>query len=198
MTWDGNRLWVYDKTSGEAIAISAADGKKLHAIKLPGSIGGIACSNGSLLATRVKPEAVLFIDPDTGTIRQEITAQVWGEFSAIAKLADRIFIGNLYCGGVHFLSGDEISEHPQWLAGGFTVDMTCANGFLWHIDALNRLLVLSDPSRAERLIDWAGAPFGEDTAGLAWNGRGLWALDSQNHRISMVERANKTNSGDGT
>ena len=197
MTWDGSRFWVYDKASGEAIAVSPEDGKKLHAVKLPESIGGIAWSNGSLLATRVKPEAVLFIDPDTGAIRKEIVAQVWGEFSAIAKLDDRICIGNVYCGGVHFLSGDEISNHPQWLAGGFTVDMACANGFVWHIDAFNRLVILSDPSRAERLVDWAGAPFGEDTAGLAWDGRNLWALDSKNHRISIIEKADKADGGDG-
>ena len=188
MTWDGGRFWVYDRTSGEAVAISAEDGTRLHAVVLPGHIGGIAWSNGSLLAARVNPEAVLFVDPDTGAVRQEITAQTWGGFSAIAKLDDRICIGNVHCGGVHFLSGNDISPHTQWLAGGFTVDMACANGLVWHIDDFNRLLILSDPNQAERLIDWAGAPFGEDTAGLAWDGTNLWALDSKNHRISTIAR----------
>ena len=71
------------------------------------------------------------------------------------------------------------------------MDMACADGNVWHIDALNRLLILSDPNRAEHLIDWAGAPFGEETAGLAWDGANLWALDSRDHRISIIEKANR-------
>jgi hypothetical protein len=190
MTWDGSRFWVYDKTAGEAVAVSAEDGSKLHAVKLPEDIGGIAWSEDSLLATRVKPEAVLFVDPQTGALRQEVTGQLWGEFSAIAALDRRICIGNVYCGGVHFLTGGEISGHPQWLAGGFTVDMACVDGSVWHIDAFNHLLIRSDPDRAEHLLDWARAPFGADTAGLAWDGGSLWALDARKHRISQLERAN--------
>jgi len=197
MTWDGNRLWVYDKASGQAIAISPEDGKKLHTVTLPPDIGGIAWSKDALLATRVKPEAVLFIDPETRETRQEVTGQLWGEFSAIAELDHRICIGNVYCGGVHFLTDGKISDHPQWLAGGFTVDMACIDGAVWHIDAFNRLLILSDPNQAERLLDWARAPFGEDTAGIAWDGKSLWALDSKKHRISLIERANKSDAGDG-
>ena len=191
MTWDGSRLWVYDKRAGEAIAISAEDGSKLHAVKLPANIGGIGWSEDSLLATRIKPETVLYVDPEGGTIRQEVTGELWGEFSAIAALGNRICIGNVYCGGVHFLVGGQISAHPQWLAGGFTVDMTGVDSNVWHIDAFNRLLILSDPDQAGRLVDWAGAPFGDDTAGLAWDGKNLWALDSRKHQISLIQRAGK-------
>jgi hypothetical protein len=197
MTWDGGRLWVYDRASGQAVAISAEEGETLRTVRLPANIGGIAWSNGSLLATRVTPEAVLFINPDTGEVEREIGAQVWGEFSAIAELDEGACIGNVYCGGVHFLSGDEISRHPRWLAGGFTVDMACVGGAVWHIDALNRLLILSDPNRAECLIEWAGAPFGEDTAGLAWDGDNLWALDARNRSISVIERVDEPDVGDG-
>ena len=102
------------------------DGQKRSAVKLPEPIGGIAWSNGDLLATRVRPEAVLVLDPNTGEVRQEITAEAWGEFSAIAKLDERVCTGNAYCGGVHFLRNGEVSQHPRWLAGGFTVDMACA------------------------------------------------------------------------
>jgi len=188
MTWDGRLLWVYDRTTSQAVAISPEDGKKQDAVKLPEPIGGIAWSNGDLLATRVKPEAVLVVDPSTGEVRQEIAAEVWGEFSAIAKLDERICIGNVYCGGVHFLRDGEVSRHPQWLAGGFTVDMACAEGNVWHIDAFNQLLIRSDPNQEGCLVDWAGAPFGEDTFGLAWDGRNLWALDAKDHRISIIER----------
>jgi hypothetical protein len=73
---------VYDKASGEAVALSAEDGKRLHAVKLPDNIGGIAWSKDCLLATRAEPEAVLFIDAEDGTIKREVTGKVWGEFSA--------------------------------------------------------------------------------------------------------------------
>ena len=72
------------------------------------------------------------------------------------------------------------------------------DGALWHIDTFNHLLVRSDPNQPGRLMDWAGAPFGEDTAGLAWDGRSLWALDSENRSISVIERANKTVAGDAS
>lgn len=85
MTWDGRRFWVYDKTTCQAIAVSPDDGRQQHTVALPEPIGGIAWSKGDLLATRVKPEAVLIVDPDTGDVRQEIRAEVWGEFSAIAE-----------------------------------------------------------------------------------------------------------------
>ncbi|MDP6356051.1 MAG: hypothetical protein QF473_13160, partial [Planctomycetota bacterium] len=193
MTWDGSLLWVYDKATSQAISVSPEDGQQQGAVKLPEPIGGIACSNGDLLATRVKPEAVLVIDPNTGEVRQEIAAEVWGEFSAIARLDERICIGNVYCGGVHFLQDGEVSNHPRWLAGGFTVDMACAEGSVWHIDAFNQLLIRSDPNQGEFLLDWAGAPFGKDTSGLAWDGQNLWALDNNNKRISIIE---KTESGE--
>ena len=188
MTWDGSRFWVYDKTASRAIAVSSQGGQTQAEVRLPEPIGGIAWSRDDLLATRVKPEAVLVIDPNTGEVRQEIAAETWGEFSAIAELDERICIGNVYCGGVHFLKDGAVSPHPSWLAGGFTVDMACAEGSVWHIDTFNKLLIRSDPNEAERLLDWAGAPFGEDTTGLAWDGDHLWALDNKEKRICMIER----------
>ena len=196
MTWDGSRFWVYDKETSEAIAISAEDGKKLHSVKLPANTGGIAWSRDSLLATRVEPEAVLFLDPETGAIRQEVTGEVWGEFSAIAELDQRICVGNVMCGGVHFLTDGSFTKQPQMLAGGFAVDMACVDGSLWHIDQFNRLLIRNDPNHTARLLDWAQAPFGDSTTGLAWDGSHLWALDNDRHQISLIERANKTDSGD--
>jgi len=189
MTWDGRRFWVCDKATSRAIAVSPEDGGKRGVVPLPEPVGGIAWANGALLATRVKPEAVLVLDPDTGEVRQEITAEVWGEFSAIAELDERICIGNVYCGGVHFLKGGEVSKHPRWLAGGFTVDMAGAEGSVWHIDAFNQLLIRSDPNQASCLIEWAGVPFVGDTSGLAWDGQDLWVLDSRYDRICKIERA---------
>ena len=189
MTWDGSTLWVYDKAASQAIAISPEDGQQQRTVKLPEPIGGIAWSNGNLLATRVKPEAVLVVDPNTGEVGQEIAAKTWGEFSAIAELDERICIGNVYCGGVHFLRDGEVSPHPRWLAGGFTVDMACTEGSVWHIDSFNQLLIRSDPNQGECLLDWAGAPFGQATTGIAHDGKNLWALDNKNKRISIIEKA---------
>lgn len=82
-----------------------------------------------------------------------------------------------------------MSDHPRWLAGGFTVDMACVEGSVWHIDAFNQLLIRSDPNQKECLVDWAGVPFVGDTTGLAWDGRNLWVLDGRYQRICMIERA---------
>ena len=189
MTWDGRLFWVYDKATGLAVSISPDDGRQQHAVKLPEPIGGIAWSSGELLATRVKPEAILVLDPRTGQVRKEIAGEVWGEFSALAELDERVCVGNVYCGGVHFLQDGKVNQHPRWLAGGFTVDMACVEGSVWHIDAFNQLLIRSDPNQAEHLVDWAGVPFVGDTAGLAWDGHNLWVLDDRYHRICMIERA---------
>jgi len=189
MTWDGTRFWVYDKTTSRAVAVSTEDGQTQAEVKLPEPVGGIAWSNDDLLATRVVPEAVLVVDPNTGEVKQEISAQTWGEFSAIAELDERICIGNVYCGGVHILQDGQVGPHPSPLAGGFTVDMACAEGSIWHIDTFNKLLIRTDPSEGRPLLDWASAPFGEDTTGLAHDGEHLWALDNKEKRICMIERA---------
>ena len=188
MTWDGEQFWVYDAISGEAIAVSAVDGAPVHTVQLPANSGGIAWRDGSLLATQIAPEVVRTINPTSGDVIGEVKADVWGEFRAIATLGERTFIGNGYCGGVHTMTGNEIAKWPQWLAGGFAVDLACADGAVWHIDAHNRLLIASDPEEVERLLDWAGVPFGEDAVGLAWDGAHLWALDGKAHRICQIER----------
>lgn len=196
MAWDSSRLWVYDKTTSHAVAISPEEGTVLHSVKMPDNTYGIAWSNGSLLASRIEPEALFYIDPDTGAVQREITppSEVWGMFSAIAELDHRICIGNHMCSGVHFLTENRISKHIQWLAGASVIDMVCVNNQIWHIDAFSRLLILSDPSdptQPAALVDWATAPFGQNTAGLTWDGERLWALDAAKHRISRIERIPK-------
>ena len=42
------------------------------------------------------------------------------------------------------------------------------------------------------LLDWGEKPFGIATAGIAWDGKNLWALDAKNKRICVIE---KTESG---
>jgi len=188
MTWDGTRLWVYDKITGKAIAVSAEDGRMLHGIKLPDNIAGIAWSNGSLLATQPHRRAVLYVDPDTGSVQREIIAED-GSLSAMAEVGGRIWVADDFFGGIHSLDDGKINPNVQWLAGGNAVDMAPSDGLFWYIDSFSRLLILNDPNRPMTLIDWAGAPFGHNTSGLAWDAKHLWALDAANHRICMIEKS---------
>ena len=48
-------------------------------------------------------------------------------------------------------------------------------------------LTFANPSRDKH----TAAPFGEDIAGLAWDGENLWALDSRNQQVNMIERENQ-------
>ena len=190
MTWDGSRLWVYDKTTGKAIAVSPEDGKVLRSVNLPEDIGGIAWSKGSLLATQLPRKVVLYVDPDTGAVQREIASEDdWCDFSAMAELDGSIWIADNFLGGVHRLVDGRIDPGVQWLAGGGAVDMAASDGHIWHIDAFNHLLILNDLDRPMALRDWAGVPFGHGTRGLAWDGKHLWALDAANRRICMIERS---------
>ncbi len=194
MTWDGSRLWVYDQTTGEAIAVSAEDGKVLHSIKLPDNIAGIAWSDESLLATQPHKQAVLYVDPGTGAVKQEAIAE-GGDLTAMAKVGGSIWVADNFFGGIHSLDDGKINPDVQWLAGGYAVDMAPSDGLIWHLDSFSRLLILNDPSRPMALIDWAGAPFGHDTSGLAWDGKSLWALDNENNRICVIEKAGSVPQG---
>ena len=59
---------------------------------------------------------------------------------------------------------------------------------MWVVDALSPALIKTDLDGA--FLDWGEKPFGNQD--IAWDGKNLWALDSKNKRICIIE---KTKSG---
>jgi len=51
---------------------------------------------------------------------------------------------------------------------------------------LTEIIFRSDLSG--KLLDWGTAPFQGSCAGLAFDGRNLWALDHSGHRVCMIEK----------
>jgi hypothetical protein len=60
---------------------------------------------------------------------------------------------------------------------------------LWHVDFWAPGIFRSGTDRHGQLLDWGEKPFDGHCAGLAWDGRHLWALDERNKRICVIEKS---------
>lgn len=193
MTWDGERFWVRDKASHQALAVSADDGSVVHRLTLPEKTRGIGWHNGSLAVSRNDPMVVLLLDPQSGDVRREISWEnAWGGFAGVTGLGDAVCVGNGMCGGVHIVRDPVEPNHPVWLGGTFMEDLAPQDGTLWHLDAFAPAIVRSAVDGPGEVLEWGEKPFGEDTAGIAHDGEHLWALDNEAKRICIIE---KTESG---
>jgi hypothetical protein len=86
------------------------------------------------------------------------------------------------------LSPDAGPDHrlePR-LAGALPTGLAPTDNGVWHTDFWAPVLVKSGPSG--QLLDWGEKPF-PGLSGIAWDGRNLWALDSQPKRICVIEKA---------
>ena len=192
MTWGGGRLWVYDKEAKQAIAVSPDDGKVLKTVKLPvGNVFGIGWWDDALVVTQQKPKKLVQVDPDTGAVKRELSLEDrLEEVGGVTQVAGRLWVADGFNWNVCMMDPAEPAKpRYQLLAcpcGGYGTDLACAGDGVWHFDRSMAVLVKSGLDG--RLLEWAGKPFGDATAGIAWDGRQLWALDAKNKRICAIEK----------
>ncbi|MBM4143492.1 MAG: hypothetical protein FJ225_07885 [Lentisphaerae bacterium] len=86
--------------------------------------------------------------------------------------------------------GSSVVPYPRLLGGCSVVDMAGAGNTVWHIDGFSPMIARSGMDAHGQLLDWGDKPFGEDTTGIAWDGRSLWVLDNGKKRICEIEKAN--------
>jgi hypothetical protein len=203
LTWDGAHLWVKDGDTDTAVALDPRDGAVLRTIRLPdGRTEGLGLWDGQLAAIQSDPKRVLKLDRRTGEVLREIPIgfAAWPG-CGIAQVSGMLWVtdGYLFPGWVV----DPENPFPEpppgaiddmaWrarlephLAGPLPVHLAPTPEGVWQTDFWSQLLLESGPGGA--LVDWAEKPFGPATAGIAWDGENLWALDGAQGRICIVRR----------
>jgi len=145
----GDRLWFYDKATGEAVGVSAEDGAEKNRVKLPDHVRDIGWQDGRLAVVRV----VKFVENN------------WDVQGVVLLDVD----------------GDESPREEE---------MKVWKGAPWNINDFYGGPPVIQKGGEEP--DWGEAPFGTNTAGVAWDGENLWVLDGGQRSICLVR---KTESG---
>jgi len=189
LTWDGERFWLLEGTAGRAVAVSASDGAAAGCVDLPDGVTGLGWTGTSLAAVRADPNVLYLIDATTGEVREEVSLGFWGDAQGVAQVNGRLAVGNLHCGGVHFVEGsDRVTPHPHMLAGSWVSDLAGAGDSIWHLDGFSPTLVRSGLESHNQRLEWGDRPFDQHTAGIAFDGTSLWALDNARNRVCAVTK----------
>ena len=206
MTWDGQRLWVYDRDKNEAVAVSPQDGKELKRISLPaGGVFGIGWWDDALAVTQMEPKKLLQVDPETGDVTREISLDRMDEVQGVTQVKGKLWIVDGF-NWVACVVDPARPEESGWLVpAGCTAwggDLTADEEGVWHFARDKTGIIKSgldvQPVRwgentsgrnmTARLLDWGEKPFGGSTAGIAWDGENLWVLDNSRNRICVIEK----------
>ena len=215
MAWGGDRLWLLSSRTNEALAVSTDDGEVLSRIKLPdGNIQGIARWGKSLALTLRKPSRVCIIDPNTGKTQQEIPLEGSDAApSGITQVGDQLWVADVWNGAALIVDPAKADQKPwrwafpsaSWL--GYA-DLAAADDGLWHA-YIGTIRFCSAPLLAKselptewyhdwkklpdvpnsRVLEWGERPFDGQCAGLAWDGKGLWAQHREQNRICLIQKA---------
>lgn len=191
MTWDGERLWVYDREDNSAIAVSPGDGKVQKTLTLPVTdVYGIGWWGGCLAITQTNPKKLLQVDADSGEIKREIVVDKgdWTWVGAASEVNGKVWVADRFSPGVIIIDPANTDDRDfKILAGPGPESFTSMPDGVWHADFWAPVLIKT--SYDGELLDWGDQVFERGTAGLAFDGENLWALDGVNRRICVIEKA---------
>ncbi|UCC69004.1 MAG: hypothetical protein JSV79_03535 [Armatimonadota bacterium] len=193
MAWDGERLWVYDRTDNSATAISPEDGKVLKKLTLPvDNVYGIGWWDGFLAVTQEDPKMLLQVDADTAEINQDITIDKgdWVWVGAANQVNGKVWVADRFSPGIIVMDkADTDKREFKILAGPGPETFAATPNGVWHADFWTPAIIKT--SYDGKLLDWGDQVFDRGTAGLAFDGENLWALDGVNRRICIIEKSHQ-------
>lgn len=191
MTWDGERLWVYDREDNSAIAVSPGDGKVQKTLTLPVTdVYGIGWWGGCLAVTQTDPKKLLQVDADSGEIKREIVVDEgdWTWVGAASEVNGKVWVADRFSPGMIIIDPANTDDRDfRILAGPGPESFAPTPDGVWHADFWAPTLIKT--SYDGKLLDWGDQVFERGTAGLAFDGENLWALDGVNRRICVIEKA---------
>lgn len=195
LTHDGERFWALDWGTREAVAISGVDAAVVRRIDIP--LDEPACLgfwDGGLCVSQCDPNPSRFVklDPMAGNVLFELPMEGFEPLGlnplGSAQVGDELWVCDEYAPGVYRFKTDNLEQKTFVCPpGGGGCALAPTKDGVWHLGG-----ELVKNSFDGQIMDWGEKPFGDDTTGIAWDGRNLWALDSRNGRICMIE---KTESG---
>jgi|TARA_Y100000310_G_scaffold336490_1_gene421160 hypothetical protein len=199
MTWGDGKLWVYDRQANDIVALSSTNGTIERRLKLDVEHGRyIGWRDGDLLLTQQLPteqgwmshektRRLLTIDAMTGEVQKEELLDGLFEVKGVAQVGDQLVVADGFLNSVAFFDTNLKLERLRVLGAPGSIELTAQDQTLWHTDwLLTEIIFRSDLSG--KLLDWGTAPFQGGCAGLAFDGRNLWALDHSGHRVCMIEK----------
>jgi hypothetical protein len=187
MTWDGRHLWVYDRASNQAIAVSPDDGKVTRHVKLPiAKAWGIGWWGDALAVTQTDPKRLLQLDPTSGQVKREVAFDAVEWIQGVAQVDGKLYVADGFnCNVLIVDPADPAHSRSLVLAGPGPAMMAADGDAVWHADFWAPAIIKTDPEG--KLLDWGDQPFA--VRGLAFDGQRLWALDASAGRICVIERA---------
>ena len=189
MTWDGSSLWVLDRKTPQAIAVSPQDGAVLRSIRIEiEKPRGIGWWEDGLGVAQDDPKRVVKLDPGDGKILHElpVTKPEWASVHDFAFVNGRPWIADGFNGMVIKIKSDEDGGVDLMnLAGPEPISIAAAPDGVWHIDAFAPMIAKT--SFDGKLLQWGEQPFKGRCDGLAFDGANLWALDAAKKRICIIE-----------
>ncbi len=190
MAWDGERLWVYDRTDNSAIAVSPEDGKVLKKLTLPfDNVVAIGWWDGCLAVTQKDPKKLLKVDVETAEIKQDIALDKddWVWVGAANQVNGKVWVTDTFSPGIIVIDPANTDDRDfRVLAGPGPKSFAPMPDGVWHDDFWAPVLIKT--SYDGTLLDWGDQVFERGTAGLAFDGENLWALDGVNRRICLIEK----------
>ncbi len=200
LAWDGRQLWTCERQANLALAISSEDGHVIKSVPLPDGTGrGLGVWDGALAYTTGKPwtkDSLLLykLDAGNGKVLQTISfdnPKTWPletmHMAGVAQVGARIWVVDSYSGAIVSVDPARPEERQMLrMAGPLSIAIAPAGDAVWTIDGWSPYIIKSDLEG--RYLACGERPFAGSADGLAWDGRQLWALDADNHRICVIER----------
>jgi len=192
------RLWVLDMTGPAIIEISPEDGRVLSRLTIE-SIPGhhhmtLAAGDGVFYLSSfgekdVRTDTVHEIDAATGKVIRQFPLPRTTDITGATRVGRQIYACDGWGGGVWIVDLDDAEAEPEQtyaaVAAGMPDYMASDGETIWAVGFMAPSLVKSTPDG--KMLDWAERPFGFQP--VAWDGKNLWALDPDNKRICLIERA---------
>ena len=195
-TWLEGRLWVGERKRNEALALSRRDGRVVARLPLPaGKPRWLGSWRDELVLTQGDPWAggekrLLLLDAQDGTVERELSLDKFTHVGGATEVNGQLWIVDSFFGWLDRVDPEQAGtpepDPGDTLAGPMPCYVTPANGGVWHCDVWAPAIIKSDFQG--RFLDWGERPFGW-VQGLAWDGRHLWALDSDQKRLCEIEKA---------
>ncbi len=186
---DGH-LWALDRKTGVVFAVSTSDGSVKKRLKLSfKKAKSVGWWDGGPGVVQSKPKRLLKLDPETGDIVREVSLAKLEWPQGFAQVGNELWVYDAWFGTIMRIDPKrpEKRRHHGHTGGGSRI--TAMPDGVCCIQDFAPLIVQTHTKG--KLLDWAETPF-DGCAGLAWDGKKLWALDAKAKRICIIEKNNFT------